>query len=231
MIKKILSGLLVSSVLLFVSATNSMAMERPTVAIGGTMSYGGYLASGQETEGATNVEKSAKKSAAMEVGYSSVFFELTFADRLTLGMDYMTDGVTTDLQTRVDSSPLNDDGNNEGTSTIKAEFADLTQGYIELRLYNGFYAKYASMEIDVLTKEALHTDSSYPDKTIKGEGYGFGFKNTWDNGIFIKTETMLHNWDSIKIDADHGGTDTDNENSVSGTLQGAVATLKIGKQF
>ena len=109
MIKKILSGLLVSSVLLFVSATNSMAMERPTIAIGGTMSYGGYLASGQETEGATNVEKSAKKSAAMEVGYSSVFFELTFADRLTLGMDYMTDGVTTDLQTRVDSSPLNDD--------------------------------------------------------------------------------------------------------------------------
>ena len=72
MIKKILSSFLVSSVLLFLGVTASLA-ERPTIAIGGTVSYGGYVSSGQETEGATNVEVSHKETEAMEIGYTSIF--------------------------------------------------------------------------------------------------------------------------------------------------------------
>ena len=234
MIKKILSSFLVSSVLLFLGVTASLA-ERPTIAIGGTVSYGGYVSSGQETEGATNVEVSHKETEAMEIGYTSIFAEITVADRVTIGVDYMADSVTTDTSTRVDTTvgaagTSVTDGNNSGTSSVEAEFSDMITGYVELRLFNGFYAKYGAMEIDIQTKENLHTDSNYPNITLKGNSYGFGFKNTWENGVFVKSETMLHDWNAINITAS-GCTDTCNNTKVSGSLDGAVATFKIGKQF
>ena len=234
MIKKILSTLLVSSSLLVLTTFNAMA-ERPTIAIGGTVSYGGYVSSGQETEGATNVEVSHKETEAMEIGYTSLFAEITVADRVTIGVDYMADSVTTDTSTRVDTTvgaagTSVTDGNNSGTSSVEAEFSDMITGYVELRLFNGFYAKYGAMEIDIQTKENLHTDSSYPNITLKGNSYGFGFKNTWENGVFVKSETMLHDWNAINITAS-GCTDTCNNTKVSGSLDGAVATFKIGKQF
>ena len=234
MIKKILSSFLVSSVLLFLGVTASLA-ERPTIAIGGTVSYGGYVSSGQETEGATNVEVSHKETEAMEIGYTSLFAEITVADRVTIGVDYMADSVTTDTSTRVDTTvgaagTSVTDGNNSGTSSVEAEFSDMITGYVELRLFNGFYAKYGAMEIDIQTKENLHTDSNYPNITLKGNSYGFGFKNTWENGVFVKSETMLHDWNAINITAS-GCTDTCNNTKVSGSLDGAVATFKIGKQF
>ena len=234
MIKKILSSFLVSSVLLFLGVTASLA-ERPTIAIGGTVSYGGYVSSGQETEGATNVEVSHKETEAMEIGYTSLFAEITVADRVTIGVDYMADSVTTDTSTRVDTTvgaagTSVTDGNNSGTSSVEAEFSDMITGYVELRLFNGFYAKYGAMEIDIQTKENLHTDSNYPNITLKGNSYGFGFKNTWENGVFVKSETMLHDWNAINITAS-GCTDTCNNTKVTGSLDGAVATFKIGKQF
>ena len=241
MIKKILSSLLVSSVLLFAGATSAIAVDRPTIGIGASVNYGGYVASGQETEGATNVEKSATETHAMEIGYSSLFFELSFADRVTIGVEYMADGVETDMTSRTDThvSPngvveiaaeVAGYGNDLGTSSVKAEFSDLVTGYIELRLINGFYAKFGAMEIDVETKEVLHTDSNYPNKTLSGNAYGFGFKNSWDNGVFLKTETMLHDWDKLTLTAT-GCTDTCNSTSVEGTLDGIVASFRVGKAF
>ena len=224
MIKKILSTLLVSSVMFLGLATSSFSIDRPTIAIGGTVSYGGYVSSGQETEGATNVEVSHKETEAMEIGYTSLFAEVTVADRVTIGIDYMADSVTTDTSTRTDNTKSGaagtavTDGNNFGTSSVEAEFSDMITGYVEVRLFNGFYAKYGAMEIDIETKESLHTDSSYPNITLKGNSYGFGFKNTWDNGVFVKSETMLHDWNPINITAS-GCTDTCNNTKVTGSLE------------
>jgi len=234
MIKKILSSLLVSSVLLFAGVTSAIAVERPTIAIGGSVNYGGYVASGQETEGAVTIEKSETKTHAMEVGYSSMFFELGFADRLTIGVEYMADGVETDMTSRTDAivttGAHGTQGNNAGTSSVKAEFSDMVTAYVELRIVNGFYAKFGAMEIDVETKEQLHTDSEYPNKTLSGNAYGFGFKNSWDNGVFLKTETMVHDWDKLSLTAT-GSTGTANNTSVEGTLDGIVASFRIGKEF
>jgi len=235
MIKKILSSLLVSSVLLFAGVTSAIAIERPTIAIGGSVNYGGYVASGQETEGGDgNIELSETQTHAMEIGYSSIFFELGFADRVTIGMEYMADSVETDMTSRTDAivttGAHGTQGNNAGTSSVKAEFSDLVTAYLELRIINGFYAKFGAMEIDVETKEVLHTDSVYPNKTLSGNAYGFGFKNSWDNGVFVKTETMLHDWDRLKLTAT-GCTDTCNSTSVEGSLDGVVASFRIGKAF
>ena len=109
MIKKILSTLLVSSSLLVLTTFNAMA-ERPTIAIGGTVNYGGYVASGTENEGGGITREGyateqTKRVEAMEVGYSSVFLEVNFVDRLTLGLEYMADEVSTDMESRTDTVP------------------------------------------------------------------------------------------------------------------------------
>jgi hypothetical protein len=237
MIKKILSTLLVSSSLLVLTTFNAMA-ERPTVAIGGTVNYGGYVASGTENEGGGITREGyateqTKRVEAMEVGYSSVFLEVNFVDRITLGLEYMADEVSTDMESRTDTlvgEQVGEALGDTGTSSVKAEFSDMVTAYAEIRLINGMYAKLGAMEIDVATKESLHTSSTYADITLDGMAYGIGYKNSWDNGVFLKTETMMHDWDSFKITAVSSDA-TPNGNTVEGNLDGAIFSVRLGKEF
>ena len=234
MIKKILSTLLVSSALFVFATTGSMA-ERPTFAIGYQAAYGGYAASGQENEGATDPQEIHTSTESGEFGYSSLFVEISFADRVTVGASWMADEVETEMTSRTDaiapgSAVMSGGTSNTGTSNVKAQFSNLTVGYVELNVWNGLYAKYGYMEMDVDTLETLHTDSSYPNATMDGETYGVGWKGTFDNGVFIKTETMMQDWSDLKLTAT-GSTDTSNSNTVEASLQGAVATISIGKAF
>ena len=238
MIKKILSTLLVSSVMFLGLATSSFSFDRPTIAIGGSLNYGGYVASGKEIEGSSGVtrpgytEEENDGTAAMEVGYSSVFLEMSIADRLTLGAEYMAEEVETEMAERTDTltTQVGESLGDAGTSTVKAVFSNLTTLYAELRLFNGVYAKMGAMEIDIETKENLHTSSSYANITLDGSTYGIGYKNSWDNGMFLKTETMIHNWDDFTITATSADR-TPNGNSVKGDMDGIVASLRIGKAF
>ena len=130
----------------------------------------------------------------------------------------------------IDGCPNADLENNTGTSSVSARFSNLVTGYVEVNIWNGLFAKYGVMEMDVDTKESLHTDSSYPNVTLHGETYGLGWKGSFDNGVFIKTETMMQNWKDFTLAAT-GATDTDNNNTVNGSLRGALASISIGKAF
>ena len=229
MIKKILSTFLVSSVLFVFAATGSYA-ERPTFNVGVSAAYGGYQASGQENEGSETTQEIHKKDESGAFGYTSLFVEATFAERVTIGGSWMIDSVETDITSRTDASHNGDTGNNAGTSSIKAEFSDLMVGYVEVNIWNGLYAKYGYMEMNMETKESLHTDSSYPDHDLDGSTYGLGWRGSFDNGVFIKTETLMQDWSDFTLQAT-GATNTDNNNSVNGSLSGAVATISIGKAF
>ena len=238
MIKKILSTLLVSSTLLVFSGLNSMA-DRPTVAIGAALQYGGYAASGQEVEGNSGVTRANygatethKRNEAMEVGYSSIFLEVSMRDRLTLGVEYMGESVETDTESRTDSAAPGSviSEADTGTSSVRVEFSDMVTAYAELRLIGGMYAKIATMSIDVETKENLHTSSSYGNMTLDGMGYGFGWINSWDNGVFLKTDMMIHDWDDFQMSATSADA-TPNGNTINGNLDGAIASFRLGKAF
>ena len=234
MIKKILSTLLVSSAFFVYAATSSFA-ERPTFNVGASVMYGGYTATGQENEGAGSPQEIHKKTATGAYGYTSLFLEASFADRVTVGASWMLDAIQSEVTSRTDTREPGDKGNthatfNEGTSSVSARFSNLVTGYVELNIWNGLYAKYGIMEMDVDTKENLHTDSSYPNATMDGTTYGLGWKGTFDNGFFIKTETMMQDWSDLHIEAT-GATGTDNKTSIDASLAGAVATVSIGKAF
>jgi len=231
MIKKILSTLLVSSVLFVFAATSSFA-DRPTIAIGLTAAYGGYEASGTEYEGSIAPREENDAIESGEFGYSSLFIELSFADRVTVGFSWMADQVETSISERTDAPATAgvDGGADSGTSKIQAEFSNLTTGYIEVNIWNGLYAKYGIMEMDVDTQESLHTDSAYPNGEMDGETYGLGWKGSFDNGVFIKTETLMQDWTELTLEAT-GASGVDNNNTVKASLTGAIATISIGKAF
>jgi hypothetical protein len=227
-----------------VFATSSFA-DRPTFAVGASVAYGGYTASGQENEGAGSPQEINKKDATGAYGYTSLFVEASFADRVTIGASWMADAIQSEVTERTDSlcsittklpiegcSSILDSGNDTGTSSVSARFSNLVTGYVELSIWNGLYAKYGIMEMDVDTKESLHTNSSYPNTTMDGTTYGLGWKGSFDNGVFIKTETMMQDWSDLHIEATGvrtGG--TDNNNSIDVSLSGALATISIGKAF
>ena len=71
--------------------------------------------------------------------------------------------------------------------------------YAELRLYEGFYVKAGIIEVDVETKENLHTDTSYPNTSLDGDIIGFGWRGSWDNGVFMKTETQMTSFTGVTI--------------------------------
>jgi hypothetical protein len=65
---------------------------------------------------------------------------------------------------------------------------------------------------------------------MDGETYGLGWKGSFDNGVFIKTETLMQDWTDLHLEAS-GATGTDNNTSIDASLSGAVATISIGRAF
>ena len=245
MIKKILSTILVSSVLFVFGSTTSIAFDRPTLAIGLGGALGGFTASGYELEGAGDPQEKNTREATGEFGWTNIFVEIQdIGDRLTLGASWSADDIETDQEERTDTlcslNPTDPTGEpiatcpvtgNAGTSTVEVALSNLVQGYAELRIYDGFFVKAGVMEMDVETKESLHTDSSYPNTTLDGEMIGFGWRGSWDNGVFLKTETVKHDWKGVTLQGT-GSTDTDNNTSVTlNDLSGVAASFSIGKAF
>ena len=154
MIKKILSTLLVSSVL-FVFAITSSYADRPNFAIGLQGAYGAGTATGSELEGAGSPQEKTVAERSGEFGWTNIFLEVQdIGDRLTLGASWSADDFETDQEARTDSlcsaQPKNAQGNiistcpvvgNSGTSTVSVEFSNMVTAYAELRLYEGFYVK------------------------------------------------------------------------------------------
>ena len=241
MIKKILSTILVSSVLFVFGSTSSIAFDRPTVAIGLGGAYGGYTASGYELEGAGDPQEKNTDEGSGEFGWTNIFFEIQdIGDRLTIGASWSADDVETAQESRTDSLctgiPTHPNlhcsrTGNTGTSTVSVQLSNVVTGYAELRIYQGFFIKAGIMEMDVETKDALHTDTSYPNTTLDGELVGFGWRGSWDNGMFIKTETIMQDWKGVKLNGT-GATGTDNNTSVTlDNLNGVVASISLGKAF
>lgn len=247
--KKIIT-LLSSSVLLVFSTFNANALELPNLnlpslsglAVGASGTVGAYRAMGSETEGAAGDEQERDEDEAiMAVGYGSVFLEYSIeaAGGLTIGVDYVMDDISTTTETRTDVNSASFDDAGEGTdsglthtNSVKANFSELHTFYVELPLAilgvpSGAYLKLGQSSVDIETKESLATGSTYGNASIDGNMVGFGVKSeVGDMGVFFKLEGSYTDWDDINLTSD-----TNSANSIKASLEGAVATLSIGKSF
>ena len=195
----------------------------------------------------TSATASTRGSDEVFVGYVSVFGEIHMFDTgLRLGLSYVPyalESETTD-NTRHDncSRDYSDGktGNNTCTATtqtVQVDVEDLTMIYaayhadLDLGFIDSAFVKAGIIEADVITKELLASGSKYPNAELSGQFLGLGVEKNLEDGMFVRVEAGLTEFDSITLT--NSVTDThENNNTIAITgLDGATATISVGKTF
>ena len=202
----------------------------------------------------TSVETAGVESTATTkgsddvfIGYVSAFGEIHLFDTgLRVGLSY----VPYALESETTANDRHDNcsydysdgktGNNTCTltkQTVQVDIEDLITYYvayhhnIDLGFIDSVFVKGGVMEADVITKEKLASGSKYGNATLDGQMLGIGAEKTMDSGLFVRVEAHLTEFDSIKLTNLETATDA-NKNTIDITgLDGATATLSIGKSF
>tara|TARA_B100000780_G_scaffold152809_1_gene106804 strand:- start:288 stop:1073 length:786 start_codon:yes stop_codon:yes gene_type:complete len=199
----------------------------------------------------TSTTSSTKGSDDIFIGYVALFGELHMFDTgLRLGLSYVPYALEseTTANTRVDQCGHsgNGTGGDAGSTrtacsatkqTVQVDVEDLTMLYaayhhnLDLGFVDSVFIKAGVIDADVITKEKLSSGSKYGNATLEGQFLGLGAEKNLDNGLFIRLEAGMTEYDSIKLT--NGSTDThENANTIDITgLDGATATIAIGKSF
>ena len=182
------------------------------------------------------------------IGYVSLFGEAHLMDTgLRVGVSY----VPYALESETTANDRNDncsrdysDGNSGGTNTctstsqtVQIDVEDMITMYvayhheIDLGLVDSVFVKGGVIEADVITKEKLASGSQYGNTTLSGQFIGLGVEKNMDNGLFVRVEGNVTAYQDIKLTNQLTGTD-ENRNTIDITnMDGATATLSIGKSF
>ena len=198
------------SVFYMVSASAEVGIN---VGISGQI--GLFAGSGQENvAGGTGSDNQNEGSEHGEAGWASVFVEKTLGDRLAIGVDY----VPSALESETTESVRQDHGVGAKENKVQIDFEDLTTLYVVLKANDNFYVKAGMMQVDVITNESLGTGSTYANTDLDGTMLGFGYNNTFGNGMFVRAETNYMDFDSQKL------TSSANSNNVLLTQDGKSLT-------
>jgi hypothetical protein len=181
------------------------------------------------------------------IGYVALFGEAHLMDTgLRVGVSYVPyalESETTD-NTRNDncSRDYSDGktGNNTCTptkQTVQIDVEDLITMYVayhhevDLGFVDSVFVKGGVIEADVMTKEKLASGSQYGNTTLEGSFIGLGVEKNMDNGLFVRVEGNVTAYQDIQLKNQLTGTD-ENRNTIDITgMDGATATLSIGKSF
>ena len=215
------------------------------------VTYISNIASGNSNERsrADGVSSTSTTKGADDIfiGYVSVFGEAHLMDTgLRVGVSYVPyalESETTDNTRNDNCSQPNQHlttGNNNCTATkqtVQVDLEDLISMYvayhheIDLGLIDSVFVKGGVIQADVITKEKLASGSQYGNTTLSGQFIGLGVEKNMDNGLFVRVEGNVTQYQSIKLTNQLKGTD-ENKNTIDITdMDGATATLSIGKSF
>ena len=189
---------------------------------------------------------STKGSEDMFIGYVSLFGEAHLFDTgLRLGASYVPHALeseTTD-NTRNDNC-INNNGNGTNCSatatkqTVQIDVEDLISMYIayhheiDLGLIDSVFVKGGIIQADIITKEKLASSTSYGNAELSGQFVGLGIEKNMDNGLFVRVEGNVTQYQNIKLQGTSADTEDQNANTIDITdMDGATATLSIGKSF
>ena len=191
---------------------------------------------------------STKGQEDVYIGYVSLFGEAHLFDSgLRLGLSY----VPYALESETTANDRHDNCKNEGAAnanvtttacvntkqTVQIDVEDLVTMYlayhheVNFGFIDSVFVKAGIIEADVITKEKLSSGSKYGNATLEGQLIGLGVEKNMENGLFVRVEANMTEFDSIKLK--NLETDVDaNKNTIDITgLDGATATLSIGKSF
>jgi hypothetical protein len=201
----------------------------------------------------TSTTTSTRGSEDVYIPYVALFGELHLFDTgLRLGLSYVPyalESETTDNSRHDECSEDYSNGKDESdntagtntctltTQTVQIDVEDLTMIYaayhadLDLGFIDSAFIKAGIIEADVITKEKLASGSSYPNASLEGQFLGLGVEKNLDDGMFVRVEAGLTEYDSITLTNQVTDTHQNNNTIAISGLDGAQATIAIGKTF
>ena len=194
-------------------------------------------ADGTGDVGDTNI-RSSSQSKSVDVG--SVFIEYTAEQGSSIGIEYYPGDATLGNVSRTDDCVCGEDagsplgvGSTSATYTAKANVSDIWSVYMEPTvMFNDTFGVYGKAGVTTLYLDSLEsisngTDSSeYPNTHIWGAFYGLGFKARHSSGLFLKLETSVTEFQSIKLQSLTG-----NKARIDADLDVQSTRLALGYTF
>jgi hypothetical protein len=195
-------------------------------------------------EAGTETTQISKASEEVYIGYVSLFGEAHILDSgLRLGLSYVPYALESET---TDNARNNMCTNNDGkvhaactvtNQTVQIDVEDLVTLYVayhhevDLGFVDSVFIKAGIMEADIITKEKLASGSEYGNTILEGQLLGLGAEKNLDDGMFVRFEANMTQYDSIKL-TNLNTADHENDNTIEiDDLDGATATISIGKSF
>lgn len=117
------------------------------------------------------------------------------------------------------------------TSEVSATFRNYIQLYGLVKLpFLGMYAKAGISQADVIINEKQRSGNTYPDTSIDGYLFGFGFQHLLDNGIGVRAELTGHSFDDTSVANSVAASGNNNIVTISNMI-GATGTIAVVKSF
>ena len=179
---------------------------------------------------------SNSQSKSVDVG--SVFIEYTAEQGSSIGIEYYPGDATLGSVSRTDTCVCQADasaagGGTSATYTAKADVTDIWSVYMEPTvMFNDTFGVYGKVGVTTLYLKSLEslsngTDSStYPNADIWGVFYGLGVKARHSSGLFLKLETSITEFQSIKLQSLSG-----NKGRIDADLDVQSTRLALGYTF
>ena len=208
-------------------AISSLSSVANAASIGLTYEAASIDGTGTETviDGTTRNANTGTNSKDVDIG--SVFIETdTLAYGVRLGFEWIPANAEFVNRRSTQTNITDEDSTQESkTQIVKGELENHMTLYVEKDLFYKFYAKAGVTQVDVKSLESIGTGSTYPDDTINGYVLGIGLRHQADNGIFVKGEYSMNEYEQITLPS------TNTANQATGDLESTSFRVSLGYNF
>ena len=193
----------------------------------------------QKVPGGANETDEWSNSQSKSVDVGSVFVEYTAAQGSSIGIEYYPGDATLGNVSRTDTCVCQADadggsgGSTSATYTAKADVTDIWSVYMEPTvMFNDTFGVYGKVGVTTLYVKSLESlangtiSSTYPNTDIWGVFYGLGLKARHSSGMFLKLETSVTEFQSIKLQSQSG-----NKGRIDADLDVSATRLALGYTF
>ena len=225
--------LLIIAVFAVFSASSAISASL-TPSIGVSYNNAGFAAKGTEHnyDETGSLRTTVSEHGAFAETYASVMVELGIGEYLAIGVDYVPGSISTPTNASKEGTAGRASPNDPGQATVSADFEKMTTAYARLNLpmLGGTYLKFGITTADVIVNEKTVSGNAYKDTDTDGMTAGAGYAHDLANGIAIRAEVMVSEFDDVK--ADNGVASGGNMNKVTITdMWGARGTISLVKSF
>ena len=193
------------------------------------ISYHAATVDGDGTEYVIDGATSNKNigSSSKDVDITSIFLETSTLDYgVRFGLEYIPGNAQFVNKSSTQTNITDADGTTESkTQIVKGEFQNHLSLYLEKDLVNKLFLKAGVSHVGIKSLENIGTGSQYPDDTRNGFSYGLGLRKQYDNGLLLKAEYSVTNYETIKLKS------SNTSNKVEGDLDSASGRISIGYNF